>query len=508
MHNKRQKDLIDFRVEKPLGITVAILIAAILCGGIAYKGWQNYQKNALFTNINKYIEIHDTASGEGWLINWVDNADNETGFVVERKQGDTGEFSVIASVEADDTSYIDSDFATSDTYCYKIGAFNSIGTSYSDEACVDIELYEDDIDINVGDDEADSSTSDLGSAVIVSEFIDSPAPIELEGREFYSFKSDITYNSEYSADSVSDIIYDINEGNIYYEDSSLFAVTDQDTEIDNGFVKMNFNTSNNMAFTLNGNGEEQVASIYLSVGVWTSESTSLLVAAGESSETISLPKGYKWFYLKVDVTFDTLAQVSITPLGSFEGYSKVKVAGVLFNNATSEDGASESSFVTLTDISLSESRKIDVTDVKYITSEFVVGNNDLSSGNVESINYEGDATFYSRIYEFQDNGSTVAKGYTAIDWDENSAVTVNLESEDDEFVTASLYLKASAWNDEGGTINVLLNDEVYSIELTSGRKWYYIRVDFEFSGQVNVELRPVDTIGSYSKVMFAGVTIQ
>ena len=349
MLNKLQKSITSVLVETSLGIKIATFFAVVVCGGIVYKVWHNDQLNDVYTKVNEIIEVNPTSSGNGVIISWQDNADNEEGYVVRRKQD--GDFLVIATLAQDQTTYTDSDITSGNTYCYDIGAYNQVGTAYSDEVC---------------------------SELIASE--------------------------EYSEELVDD--------------------ENVDDIIDVEIV------------------EEK--------------------AAEDTNEDIT----------------------------------------------EVEDDASDNGVVYFNSISLSESRRIDITDAKYVTSESVSGNDDLSVGNVDFINYEGDATFYSRIYEFQDNGLTLAKGYTAIDWDENSAVTVNFESDDDQFVTASLYLKASAWNTTGGTINVLLNDETYPIELTSGRKWYYIRVDFEFSGEVSAVIQPVGTIGSYSKVMFAGVSMQ
>ena len=525
MLSKLKKSITNLLVEKPLGITVAIFIAVVLCGGIVSKGWQDYQ----YQLVNNDIEINPTSSGNQWVISWEDNADDETGFIVERKQGETGDFSVIATVDADGTSYTDSDITVSDIYCYQIGAFNKAGTAYSDEACVDVTLYEDVSESVISDDLVDSSssevedivdssTSEVGSAVITSEFIDKPSTIDLDGREFYSFKSDTVYNSDYSDDSVSNVSYDINDGNMYYVDSSsLFALTDQDVDLDNGFVSMNYDASNNIEFTLNGNGEEQVASIYLSLGAWTSEDASMLVSAGESSETIYLPKGYTWYYLKVDITFDTLARVSIEPIGSFGGYSKIKVAGVLLNNATDgdvgvvEDEVSEPGVAYFNSASLDSGSEIDVTDIEYVTSEFVTGNIDLSSGSVSALNYEGSSKYADGIYTFVDNGDTVALGNTQFSWDKDNSISLTLNSQNDDFVQASLYLQAGAWvSADIKTIELVLtlNGEEHIIELTKGYKWFYMRIDFEFSGEVEVKLNPESSIGGYSKIKFAGVTMQ
>ncbi|WP_435236271.1 hypothetical protein ACR30L_01425 [Psychromonas sp. PT13] len=521
MLNILKKGLFNFLVEKSTGLKIATVVAVVLCGGVIYKGWQNHQKNEVFKLVNENIEVLPTASGNQWVVNWVDNADDETGFKIERKQGVSGDFSLIATVDSDMTSYTDSDITNSGTYCYQIGAFNNAGTAYSDEACIDVTVMEDEIldsSNTLSEVSENVSSFEAGSADISYDFVDKITEINLEGREFYSFKSDATYNSEFSDDSVSSINYKINDGKMYYVDSSsLFVLKDQEEELDNGFVSMNYDSSNNVDFTLNGNGEEQVASVYLSIGAWTDDEASILISAGENSETITLPKGYTWYYLKIDITFDTLAQVTIKPLGSFGGYSKIKVAGVLLNNATEgyvvEDEVSESepgvayfNFANLDSVA-----EIDITDTEYVTSEFITGNTDLSSGSVSAINYEGTSKYADGIYTFIDNGDTVALGNTQISWDKDSSISLKLNSDNDDFVQASLYLQAGAWvSTDIKTIELILtlNGEEHIIELTKGYKWFYIRIDFEFSGEVEVKLNPESSIGGYSKIKFAGLTMQ
>lgn len=67
-------------------------------------------------------------------LNWIDNAINEEGFRLERKEGD-GAFQEIASLDADVASYSDKDLQSSTYYTYRVFAFNAEGNSdYSNEA--------------------------------------------------------------------------------------------------------------------------------------------------------------------------------------------------------------------------------------------------------------------------------------------------------------------------------------------------------------------------------------
>lgn len=70
-------------------------------------------------------------------LSWKDNADVETGYVVERKTGQLGTYSVIAaSLPANTTSFKDTGIASSGAiYYYRVKAFNNVGSSgYSNEA--------------------------------------------------------------------------------------------------------------------------------------------------------------------------------------------------------------------------------------------------------------------------------------------------------------------------------------------------------------------------------------
>jgi Divergent InlB B-repeat domain len=68
-------------------------------------------------------------------LSWTDNASNEEGIRVERKQGSGGTYAPLASLPSNAIGYVDAGLANATEYCYRVGAFNSIGTSYSNEAC-------------------------------------------------------------------------------------------------------------------------------------------------------------------------------------------------------------------------------------------------------------------------------------------------------------------------------------------------------------------------------------
>lgn len=61
-------------------------------------------------------------------LNWTDNALNETGYIIERRQG-SNPFVVKDTIPANTTAYIDSAITGLTQYSYRVRAFNSSGTS-------------------------------------------------------------------------------------------------------------------------------------------------------------------------------------------------------------------------------------------------------------------------------------------------------------------------------------------------------------------------------------------
>lgn len=66
---------------------------------------------------------------------WRDNADNETGFQIERKTGTFGTWAELAAVKADVTDYTDTGLNASRTYVYRVRAHDAkVCSAYSNEA--------------------------------------------------------------------------------------------------------------------------------------------------------------------------------------------------------------------------------------------------------------------------------------------------------------------------------------------------------------------------------------
>ncbi len=79
-------------------------------------------------------KIYATATGSGVVeLNWMDNSDNEQGFLIERAVKDgksVGPFEVVADVDRNVTSYTDSTAQSGVTYLYRVAAFNPAATNY------------------------------------------------------------------------------------------------------------------------------------------------------------------------------------------------------------------------------------------------------------------------------------------------------------------------------------------------------------------------------------------
>lgn len=76
------------------------------------------------------------ASAAQLTLSWTDASDNEDGFGVERKTGTSGTFARVASLSSNVSTYTDANLASSTTYCYRVNAFNTAGSSaYTNEIC-------------------------------------------------------------------------------------------------------------------------------------------------------------------------------------------------------------------------------------------------------------------------------------------------------------------------------------------------------------------------------------
>ncbi len=85
------------------------------------------------------VSWQSQASAGQLQLTWADNSNNEDGFKIERKLGTTGTFAQVASVGVNVTTYTDTNLTDGATYCYRLAAFNSAGSSaYSGEGCATV----------------------------------------------------------------------------------------------------------------------------------------------------------------------------------------------------------------------------------------------------------------------------------------------------------------------------------------------------------------------------------
>src|SRR5206468_9155354 len=100
---------------------------------IATSGYSSEKNATTLSNIPvapSGLTIYYVTSGLVSLA-WTDNANNESGFKIQRKKGATGTYTQIATRGANVTTYSDTDTALLDgtQYYYKVSAYNSAGDS-------------------------------------------------------------------------------------------------------------------------------------------------------------------------------------------------------------------------------------------------------------------------------------------------------------------------------------------------------------------------------------------
>ena len=86
----------------------------------------------LINPINHPLDLKAFTYNDEIKLTWKDNSDNENGFIIERKRGDsssTNDFAIIDTVSANDTLFIDNSIKDSVDYTYRIFAFNNDTTS-------------------------------------------------------------------------------------------------------------------------------------------------------------------------------------------------------------------------------------------------------------------------------------------------------------------------------------------------------------------------------------------
>ena len=89
----------------------------------------------LLSSIAISLATVEPADAAKLTLKWVDTSDAESGFRVERRSG-SGSYQQVVELAANSTTYTDANLAGATSYCYRVNAFNSSGSSpYSNESC-------------------------------------------------------------------------------------------------------------------------------------------------------------------------------------------------------------------------------------------------------------------------------------------------------------------------------------------------------------------------------------
>jgi hypothetical protein len=98
-----------------------------------YHGHRKIVRRLLVTVVTSWL---GHAGAADFQLSWMDNSNNESGFLIERKTGTSGTFSQRATVGANVRTYTDAGLPSSTTFCYRVRAYNSAGNSaFTPEAC-------------------------------------------------------------------------------------------------------------------------------------------------------------------------------------------------------------------------------------------------------------------------------------------------------------------------------------------------------------------------------------
>lgn len=452
------------------------------------------------------VLISNPVFAETLQVNWLDSSSNEDGFMIEKRLLANELFETISTLSANTSTYTDSDVIIDETYCYRIVAYNQAGESPSEESCLAV-IGEDEVEAITPKTGSKPSTPEYTYISISHQFISKPSTIELGDKKLYSFKSDETYNESYSDSSIENAEFYAESGSVEEYSRDYFSFQQDSNELVNGYARMGFNSGNKLSFDMESNGATQTATLYMQAGVWSNEASSVVITAGDKEEYITLPRGYSWQYISVDITFDGNTPVTITTDINQGGYSGLMFAGIVFNDALVEEAEEVIQYASLLSVDTGVGTSIDVTDIEFMTHSMQKGNDDFSDASIDTISYYGDNRTSSKRYNFINQNGDEYPGYTSMQWNEENGIILKLQSGDSQTNIASLYFSAGAWSSETATIEVMINDQSELIELSSGYSWKRMKVDIEFEGELNVDIRPVGTLSGYSALQFAGLTL-
>jgi len=144
-------------------------------------------------------------------LDWIDNAINETGFVVERSNDGGATFAVVATLAADTVTYIDGTVGAGNNYTYQVAATNGAGQSgYSNQANVSVTLPLAPLNFTA------TNISRTGFTINWDLFVTQPDGFEVQVATNSSFTAIVQSFPDVAADSTSLVISGLTRNTRYY----------------------------------------------------------------------------------------------------------------------------------------------------------------------------------------------------------------------------------------------------------------------------------------------------
>ncbi|RAR72504.1 fibrobacter succinogenes major paralogous domain-containing protein [Flavobacterium aciduliphilum] len=114
--------------------TIALILISLFFIGCSTSNDGNGNSTTTAIPVTPSNLVGNVVTNSKIKLSWTDNSTNETGFKIERKTG-AGNYTVIATVNADIISYSDLGLTPNTTYTYRVYSYNTTGNSptYSNE---------------------------------------------------------------------------------------------------------------------------------------------------------------------------------------------------------------------------------------------------------------------------------------------------------------------------------------------------------------------------------------
>jgi hypothetical protein len=180
---------------------------------------------------------------------------------------------------------------------------------------------------------------------ISAEITAAPGQLALDDVEFYSFAQGVHGNDSYFSSEVSTPSITLGSGSLRTKVSTQYEFLNDGILVDSGYSYFSYNESNRVTLPLKGNGDEQLASIYIKAGAWAEEIASFTVTAGEVSQVVQLPKTHSWFFYRIDIQFTQDVDVTLHPNNTYGGYSSFALAAVTLKQLNADPITSSTYYI-------------------------------------------------------------------------------------------------------------------------------------------------------------------